>query len=153
MFHSDQLSPEGDRIRDNQIRPDLPDILRRHLIQSQRRGDEQFCGKRLILADPVGVLLVLHLEVISITGNKGRACPLDLIPEHLEGEVIHLMTGFCQLFHKAKCRVGMPVGRNTEPCDLHNSISSRIGVWSCLGPESSISDRFTCPLMRSLTRK
>ena len=33
------------------------------------------------------------------------------------------------------------------------SISSRIGVWSCREPELIISDFFTLSLIRSLTRK
>ena len=38
-------------------------------------------------------------------------------------------------------------------CPLFHLISRTSGVWSCLGPESSISDRFTRSFIRSLTRK
>ena len=129
MLHCDQLSPKSDGIRDDQIRTDLPDLLRRHLIQRQRRRDEEFRGKRLVLADPVGVLLVLHLEVIAVAAYKYRARPLDFLPEHLEGKIVNLMSGRCQRLHDPEGRICVPVGRYTEPCNLHNSISNRIGVF------------------------
>ena len=106
------------------IRLDLPDLLRGHLIEGQRRGDEELRGKGLVFADPISVLLVLHLEIIAVAAYKGRACLLDLLPEHLKRKIVDLMAGGGQLFHYTQCRICVPVGRYAEPCNLRTMQSS-----------------------------
>ena len=124
MLHRHKFAPESDRIRDDKIRLDLPDLLRGHLIEGQRRGDEEFCCESLVLAYPVCVLLIFHLEIIAVAANKCRARLLDLLPEHLKREVVDLMPGGCQFLYNAERRIGMPVGRDTEPCNLHFTSTS-----------------------------
>ena len=126
MLHGDQLSPEGNRIRDDKIRLDLPDFLRRHLIQGQRRGDKEFGGESLVLAYPVSVLLIFHLKIISVAADENSARLLDFLPEHLKRKVIDLMPGRSKLFYNAKRRIGMPVGRDTKPCDFHFKSTPKI---------------------------
>ena len=124
MLHGHQLAPEGNRIRYNDIRPDLSNLLRRHLIQGQSRGDQQLRGKGFILSHPVRILLILHLKIAPVTSDKMCSSPLYLIPEHFKGKVVDLMSGSGQFLYYRQSRVGMPVGRNTEPCDFHFSSPS-----------------------------
>ena len=61
------------RIRHDNIRLYLSYFFRDHLIQRQRQGHKKLYRKSLVFSDPVGILLIFHLKIISVAGNENCA--------------------------------------------------------------------------------
>ena len=114
-----KLSPISDRVRYDHIRLQFCNLRGDHTVQRKHRGDKQLHCKRLILSDTVGVLLVFHLKVKTVTRDELSTGFLDLLPEHFEREIIDLMPGLSQRSDEPERRICMAVSGDTEPCDPH----------------------------------
>ena len=84
VFQRRQLSPVSNGIRHNDIRLQIVDLFRHHLIQRQRGRNQHLHGKRLILAHAIRVFLVFHLEAVAVAGEELRTGIFYLFAEHFK---------------------------------------------------------------------